>query len=310
MIFCTLLNPAIDLLLKVQDFQPGKTYTDVESRGVAAGKGINVAKVARTLGEEVTVVGVVPENDLQRYRQFLERHALRWHLIPVAGDTRLNITITDSKNGMTTHLSSGSAIPSGESAKDELLTFLRSRPSPDDIWNLSGSIPSGMDETIYMKMIQCCHEHGARTMLDSRGIAFNLGVRGRPSMIKPNLSELEEFFGEQIHGVHHIALKGKRFIDMGIEYVFISLGADGMIAIHENDCLLCSPPRVDAIDTVGCGDALVAGFLVAFTRKFAFAEACRLAIACGASSAKHQGPGEIERDEVWHLMEEVAIESV
>ena len=66
--------------------------------------------------------------------------------------------------------------------------------------------------------------------------------------------------------MHHIALKAKRLVDMGVGYVFVSLGADGMIAIHENDCLLCSPPRIRAVDPVGCGDALVGGLLAGFSR--------------------------------------------
>jgi fructose-1-phosphate kinase PfkB-like protein len=97
---------------------------------------------------------------------------------------------------------------------------------------------------------------------------------------------------------------------MGIEYVFISLGSDGMIAIHENDCLLCSAPSVKAIDQVGTGDALVGGLLVGYARKFSFSEMCRMAIACGASKAMHRGPGSITRDEVWQLMEEVKVRSI
>jgi len=135
-------------------------------------------------------------------------------------------------------------------------------------------------------------------------------VRSKPLMLKPNITELEELFGEQIKGVHHIALKGKRLIDMGIQFAFISLGADGMIAIHGTDCLLCSPPQVKVVDTVGCGDALVAGVLVAQKRKFSFSETCRMAIACGASKSMHEGPGVVTRDEVWQLMEDVRITAI
>jgi tagatose 6-phosphate kinase len=97
---------------------------------------------------------------------------------------------------------------------------------------------------------------------------------------------------------------------MGVEYVFISLGEDGMIAIHESECLLCSPPAVEAIDTVGCGDALDAGVLVGYMRNFSFSELCRMAVACGASNALHAGAGNISKEEVWQLMEDVRIEAV
>ena len=115
---------------------------------------------------------------------------------------------------------------------------------------------------------------------------------------------------QHIEGVRHIALKAKRLLDVGLEYVFVSMGSDGMIAVHGNDCLLCSPPAVRAIDTVGCGDALVAGVLVGHHRGFELAETCRLAVACGASNAMHPGPGNVSSEEVWRLMEDVNIEIV
>jgi len=83
-----------------------------------------------------------------------------------------------------------------------------------------------------------------------------------------------------------------------------------MIALHDSDCLLCVPPQVKSVDTVGCGDALMGGLLVAWSRKFSFPEMCRLAIACGASKAMHEGPHSVSRDEVWQLMEDVKITAV
>ena len=163
---------------------------------------------------------------------------------------------------------------------------------------------------MYAKLVRICKEKRADTFLDTRGKPLRLGVRAKPSAIKPNSSELEELFGEQIKGVHHIALKGKKLLDRGVSHIFISLGSDGMIALHDNDCLLCVPPDVATLDTVGCGDALMAGILVAWKRKFSFTETCRLAIACGSSKAMHEGPQLVTRDEVWQLMEDVKITAI
>jgi fructose-1-phosphate kinase PfkB-like protein len=158
-------------------------------------------------------------------------------------------------------------------------------------------------------MILECRKKKIQTLLDTRGKALKMGVRAKPDMMKPNIAELDYFFDEPIKGIRHIALKGKNLCDMGIPYVFISLGSDGMIAVHENDCLLCSAPTVKVVDTVGCGDALVAGLMVGKKRLFSFPEMCRLAIACGSSNAMHPGPGSVSRDEVWQLMEDVTIEN-
>ncbi len=309
MIYCTVYNPAIDIIYKLDELYPGKTFTDVSSESSPAGKGINVAKVVKALGEEVTVIGLMPKEDKERFTGFLNDKKIASCFYPVDGSVRVNTTITEKATGHVTHISSIDYRWSTR-VQDEFQEFLENHLHEGDIWALSGSIPQGFDSDTYMKIIRACKERNITVMLDSRGLAFTMGVRAKPHMVKPNLMELEAFFGEHVEGVHHIALKGKRLYDMGIEYVYISLGADGMIAIHEDDCLLCSVPSVEEVDSVGCGDALVAGFLVAKTRNFSFIEACRMGIACGTSNALHTGPGVIDNDQIWRLMEDVRIESV
>lgn len=309
MIYCTLLNPALDIIYKVNDFRSGSTFTDIPLDCFPAGKGINVAKVVRTLGEDVYVTGLMAEYDLQRTIQYLDYHQIKHRFFVIPGSMRINTTIIEQNTGYVSHISStGTSVPLR--MQHEFLSSISSMPASGDLWCLSGSVIKGFDENIYATMLKYCTDAGSETLLDTRGNSLKTGIRAKPFMIKPNLSELEDFFGEPIQGVHHIALKGKRFVDMGIPFVFISLGADGLIAIHDNDCLLCSVPQVTAIDTVGCGDALVAGILVGRKRKFSFSELCRMAVACGASKAMHEGPGTITRDEVWQLMEDVKITAV
>jgi 1-phosphofructokinase len=309
MIYCTLMNPAVDALYGMDEIRPGATVKDIKTLMFPAGKGMNVARIIKTLGEEVCVYGIVHAQTKDMFLSFLESAEIRSHLVAIPGATRVNVTILESKSGQTTHLNSlQTPVPS--TVQQELLDCIKPHIVTGDMCVCSGSLPGGLGNDFYQKLIRSCKESGAFCMLDTSGKALKLGVRAKPQMIKPNLEELEEFFGEKIQGVHHIALKGKRLADMGIEYVFISLGSDGMIAIHENDCLLCSPPAIRAIDTVGCGDALVAGLVTGYCRKFSFSEMCRMAVACGASKALHCGAGALERNEVWQLMEDVKIKSV
>jgi len=308
-IFCTLLNPALDIIYSVDEFRSGATFTDVPARIYPAGKGLNVAKVVHVLGEDVCVVGLIGDHDHHRFTEYLIHRGIQHLFYSCPGSVRVNSTIIEQNAGFVSHIAStGVSLPLR--IQDEFIQFIHNGLSGGDLWCFSGSLPKGFDDDVYSKLIKECSSKGIETIFDSRGNAFRMGIRAKPMMIKPNLTELEEFFDEQIRGVRHIALKGKRLLDMGIRYVFISLGADGMIAIHENDCLLCSAPQIEVIDTVGCGDALVGGLIVARKRNFSFTEACRMAIACGVSNAMHDGPGEINRDEVWQIMEDVQITAV
>jgi len=306
MIVCTLFNPVIDASYRVDGFEPGTTRLDVESRTVPAGKGLNVARVVKTLGEEATVAGLIPKNDMRRFEAFLSDHGIRALLYEAPGVTRVNVTLHDAQAQCVTHINSASlALP--VSLQEDFLRYLAGYAEPDACWCFSGSLPGGFDDDAYARLIREFKDRGVSCLLDTRGMALRTGARAAPQIITPNLTELQEFFQEEIKGVHHIALCGKRFIDMDVEYVFITLGQDGVIAIHGEQCLLCSPPDIKTVDTVGCGDAFAAGVIVAQKRRFAFAEMCRMAVACGSSKSLHEGPGIVTLDEVWQLMEEVEI---
>jgi len=309
LIFCSLLNPALDCIYSIEQFQTGSTFVDTAGMITPAGKGLNVARVIATLGEQVCVSAIIPANDIKRSTEFLDSLGIGHDFLSIPGSMRINTTILEKCNGSVTHINSCSSSVNEyvQSAYEE--RFI-ANIKKDDICCFTGSLPPGIEQNFYSTLIHNSSERGCLTLLDTRDNALRFGIRSRPAMIKPNLDELESFFGEQISGVHHIALKGKRLLDMGIEYVFISLGADGMIALNGNECLLCSAPRVNVKDTVGCGDALAAGLLVAKKRQFSFSEMCRMAVACGSSKAMHEGPGNVSGDEVWQLMEDVEITAV
>jgi 1-phosphofructokinase len=308
-IFCTLPNPAIDLIYPVESFNTGGTLLNIPSHLFPSGKGINIAHVVRTLGVEVCVAGIMPERDQRRFEAYLDAIEVQHHFLTISGDVRTNVTIIEQKNGMASHLNStGPIVPLR--VQEEFIQFVSGFLTRGEEWCFPGSIPSGFEDDVYAQLVRAGKEAGVSTFLDTRGRPLRLGIRARPLLVKPNIAELEDLFGEQIKGVRHIALKGKKLLDRGVSFAFITLGSDGMIALHDSDCLLCVPPQVKSVDTVGCGDALMGGLLVAWRRKFSFTEMCRLAVACGASKSMHEGPHTISRDEVWQLMEDEKITAV
>lgn len=309
MIWCTLLNPALDVIYSIDEFNNGKTYLNCPYMQIPAGKGLNVARIIRQLGEDVSITGLLPEFAEKQVTSFCDDSQISHSFFTVPGTIRVNTTINEKNNRLSTHFSSDMPAVSSR-LTHEYMRFMEPMIQNGDFWCFSGSLPKGAENDYYGTLVNLCNENGGRSLLDSRGIPLQLGIRSKPLIIKPNLNELEEFFGEPVNGVHHIALKGKRLIDMGVSYIFISLGEDGMIALHKNDCLLCSAPQVEVKDTVGCGDALVAGIIVALKRKFSFNETCRMAVACGSAKAMCDGPGKIAEKSVWQLMEDVSITSV
>ena len=309
MICCTVLNPVIDVVYALDELKLGRTYKDVPASSEPAGKGLNVAKVVRALGERARVIGIMPEHGRRQYEERLRELDIDSTFYPVPGRVRINTTIVEQSSSESTHINSRSEQISGFD-EDAFVDFVERQARQSDLWALCGSVPPGVDASLHDRTAKLLKKKKVGCLLDSSGQGFRQGIKAKPLMIKPNQAELEEYFEETIRGVRHLALRGKRFVDAGIEFVFISLGSDGMIAMHGSDCLLCSAPQVKALDTVGCGDAMVAGLLVGYKKKFSFPEMCRLAVACGASNATHQGAGNIDAGEVWRLTEDVKIEAV
>ena len=94
MIYCTLLNPALDVVYQLRELEHGTTITDVLVKIIPAGKGLNVAKAVRILGEEVGIVGIVPEYNLHQFEAFFKNLDIRHFLYPVEGTMRINTTIS------------------------------------------------------------------------------------------------------------------------------------------------------------------------------------------------------------------------
>ena len=208
MIWCTLLNPSLDVICRVNELHSGKSYTDSECLQIPAGKGLNVARVIQALGEEVGVTGLLPEYDGKRINAVLEGNGIVHRFFSIPGGIRINTTILEEKNGNTTHISTVSP-PIPSRIQHEYFAFAAGQMKQGDYWCFTGSVPKGFSDDTYTELINRGTLVGIKAALDSRGQVFKKGVRARPLIIKPNLSELEEFFGEQVQGVHHIAFKGK-----------------------------------------------------------------------------------------------------
>ncbi len=309
MIYTVLYNPSRDVIYNLEKLKPGATEKGVESHVYPAGKALNAARALKSLGEDVKVLALMAYDDERRFASYLSDLGIEYSFYTVSGGVRINTTIHERSTGHVNHLNSlGLSLP--QRMEFDFKEFLKDHMEGDDLWIFSGSLPGGISEAAYRDAVAECRPKGIRTLLDTRDNPLALGIQALPFIVKPNISELESYFKEPVEGISHIALKGKRLLDMGIEYVFVSLGEDGVIALNKNKCLLCSVPEVEAVDTVGAGDSFSAGIAAGIERGFEFEEVCRLASACGVASVLNYGPGVISNDDVADYMGRISIESV
>ena len=90
----------------------------------------------------------------------------------------------------------------------------------------------------------------------------------------------------------------------------ISLGADGSLMFVDEGVYQAIVPKIDAVNTVGCGDCMTAGFAISFERGITPEEALRFASATSAASAMREETGYFETEDMKALFDKIEIKKL
>jgi tagatose 6-phosphate kinase len=161
-------------------------------------------------------------------------------------------------------------------------------------------------------LIRLAHLYGCRTLLDTSGEALRHGLSAAPDFVKPNRNEASDFAGYPIEGTAAAVEVTHKFFAAGAKSVAISLGADGMLwqRTAVSDTFFSQPSPLAHCSPVGCGDAALAGFAVAYERGLSDEETLRLATACGSANCLAEIPGRVASGDVLRLAEEVSVRRI
>lgn len=285
MITTVTLNASIDKAYVMQEaIENGTVMRVKEVRNTAGGKGLNVAKIAVICGAEVLATGFAGGFNGHYLESLAAESHVTTHFCHVEGETRSCINILDPKYGSTEYLEPGFSVK-----EEDLARFLTEFPGvigKSTVVTMSGSAPVGIPSDIYRRMTELAKEAGAKVILDTSGDYLKEGLQGRPFMIKPNEDEIEALLGiraEDPEAVFRAASELR--VKYGIPWVVISLGGNGAVLSCDEGVFHGLPPKLDPVNTVGCGDSMVGAFAVALERALSPREALRYAVAVSAAAA-------------------------
>jgi len=306
------LNAAIDKCYRVDGLQFNKANRVSNFTAVPGGKGINVAKVVHALGAEVVASGFLGGTNGLFIDSGLKEMKIMSDFVWTQGNSRETISVIDSETGtITEFLEKGPVLREGDVVNLTDKLFELSKKSK--VITFSGSIPEGVTPVVYADMIQVAKKLKALTILDTSGQSLLEGLKGTPDICKPNIDELEQLLGFRPVNKREIAKSVTPLIETGIRMVIVSIDKDGSIVVTKNGSWHVAPPVVKVVNTVGCGDSLVAG-MAYFIDKYGFPEsneqverAVKLATAVSASNAMNWAAGSIRVDEIDCLLEMVNI---
>lgn len=292
MVYTVTFNPALDYVVRVEDFQTGETNRTASDEIQFGGKGINVSTVLRNLGVDNVALGFLAGFTGKGLQQGLREIGINTDFIWLEdGLTRINVKIKADKE--TEINGQGPDIP--PAALDQLFDKL-DRLKEGDVLVLSGSIPKSLPDDIYQRILKRLSGRGILAVVDATRDLLCAVLPYRPFLIKPNDRELGEIFGKTLSSDEEIEGCARQLQARGARNVLVSMAGAGSLLVDETGKThRLGVPKGTVRNSVGAGDSMVAGFLAGWLQEHDYAAAHKLGAAAGSATAFSDGLAEKEQ---------------
>jgi tagatose 6-phosphate kinase len=295
MILTVTMNPSVDISYPLDKFILDKVNRCKNASKTPGGKGLNVARVIKQLGGEVAATGIVGGATGNFIKRELGAAGIKNDFLHIEKESRNCIAILHE--GKQTEILE----PGPQISQDEAQAFLNKFESLLNgvkLVTISGSLPKGLGDDYYAGLIAAAAKKNIPVLLDTSGGALAGAVNSRPGpfLIKPNRDEIAWLENKKTDDIKELAaiLKTKRY--GGIEWIVVSLGAEGALAKHNNKFYLAQVPEIKAVNPVGSGDAATAGLAFAIASGKGDEEILKTAMTAGLLNAMEQKTGHINPD--------------
>ena len=309
MILTVTMNPSVDISYPLEEFNLDTVNRVAKVSKTPGGKGLNVTRVLKQLDDEVVATGLIGGalgTDIQKK---LSKKGIKNDFFEISGETRNCIAILHEGN-QTEILEKGPIITKSESENflkhfEELVKNENTK-----IIAISGSLPDGLETNYYSKMIGICEKYEKPVVLDCSGKALIEVLKNnyKPKVIKPNTEELSQLIGKDVsknpNELKEI-LKDKLFEK--IEWIIVSLGADGAFAKHNDKFYKVNVPDIEVVNPVGSGDSTVAGITSAIHENANDEDLLRKANVLGMLNAMEKLTGFVNLDKYEELFKKIEI---
>ena len=305
MITTVTLNVAIDKSYVIDVLKKGEVMRVQECTKTPGGKGLNVARVIKLCGEEVFAAGLAGGHSGSEVEDMLKEQEVAYDFVRTAGETRTCINVLDREGNSTEFLEPGDLV-----TKEELDNFFAKFEEvirKSEVITISGSAPKGVHVDIYFKLVSMVKEKGKQVILDTSGDLLKAGIKACPTMIKPNREEVEALLDSSMDNWNELVVGAKKLQRMGVDFVVVSLGAQGALLVTKDRIYHGKPPRIEPVNTVGSGDSMVAAFAVGLSREYDVEEMLRYAIAVSAANTLTMATGSFKEENMKEIYDQITI---
>mgnify|MGYP001001194328 FL=1 len=304
MYYTITLNPAIDMLTKVENFELGKLNRTGEASYVVGGKGINISLLLKNIGKYSKALGFIAGFTGYFIKEELKKEGIGCNFVETEGFTRINIKLTTDTE---TEINAQSSRVSEENIKD-FFASLDELCSEDTVF-LSGNIISGMEASDFVNIAKKVRERGAKLIVDSNKDMVLDTLKYEPFIVKPNEFELGEMFEVKVETTEDIIKYAKKLQERGAKNVLVSRGSKGAILFAQNgEVFSANIAKGKVVSTVAAGDSMLAMFVAKYDESKDYKLSLRYASAAGGATSFSAGVGKGELIE--ELLPQIKVEKI
>jgi 1-phosphofructokinase family hexose kinase len=308
MIITVTLNAAIDKSLAVPNFRPGRRHRTVEQRTGAGGKGVNIARTLKALGQPVIATGFAGGATGTHIVEQLTEESILNDFVRIRDESRTNTSVLDPTSGQQTEINErGPEVSESEVElfKDKLLYLARGAA----IVVFAGSLPRGVEPDLYANLVRELERVDVMTVVDTDGEPLRQAMKAEPDLVSPNVLEAEELVGHEFANEEERSQAVAEISALGAQEAIVTL-PDGCVAqLLIDGQRLVKRARLEpreAVGKIGSGDAFLAGYLAARYEGRHPDQCLRFGVACGAESTARLGTG-IDAREARRMMGDVEL---
>lgn len=310
MILTITLNPSVDIAYQLDTFHLDTVNRVEKVQKTAGGKGLNVTRVLKQVGEDVVATGFLGGEIGSYVKKQLTRNDIKNSFVEIANETRNCIAVLHDGQ-QTEILEQGPTIQEHEALN--FIEHLEIILNNVEVVVISGSLPKGLASNYYVEIVELCKQYDVAVVLDCSGEALKkvLESQQKPTVIKPNTEELSQLIGKNItDDIQELksVLSGQLF--QGIEWIVVSLGAKGAFAKHNDKFYRVKIPKINVVNPVGSGDSTVAGIAASLAHALPDIGLLKNANVLGMLNAQEEQTGYVNLEHSEVLYSQIEVEEV
>jgi len=282
------LNPTIDTALEAEAMVHTDKIRTAGERLDPGGGGINVARVLVRFGAPVAAIFMAGGSTGRLLDRLLQREGVERICVPIAGETRVSVTVYERSTGHEYRL-----VPEGPVLSEpEWQECLRQIGETECDWFVaSGSLPGGVPHDFYARVAEILRDRATRFVVDApAGQLAPALAGGGLFLVKPSRDELEQLSGAALTEIESVVEAARRIVSDGsAQNVAVSLGGDGAVLVDGSGAFGLPAALVAARSAVGAGDSFLAAMTYAFASGADRSTALRLGVAAGAAATLSPG---------------------